>query len=118
DADLGTGTDGRPAHRARGDLERGEQIVRDHDPGSEKDVILQLGELSDVAVAMDLCSVSDDAPVVHNGVAPDGDVVPQPVLLPDHHVMPGLEPSSDARSRVEDGAPADPRSLPEHEPRV
>src|SRR5205823_14050011 len=54
-----------------------------------------------VAVAMDLGPAADDAAVVDHRIAPDRDVVTDPGLFPDNHVMAGLEAAADDRTRVD-----------------
>src|SRR3990172_826612 len=104
---LGAPLDGGAPHALRGKPAPGVRVVCHSNPGSQEDIVINLRILGYVDLAMDLDIVSDAASIVHDGVAPDTEIVAYSVLLPDDDVVAGFQMVTNGGAGVDNSAAPD-----------
>ena len=107
DADLGAFSNGRATHACGRVFTSRMNVVGNGDARGQKDLIFNDCKLRHIAIGVNLDAISYLAPIVHNGIGPDCEMVADDILLSDHHIVARCQMRSNRCALINDGATAD-----------
>lgn len=106
-ADLSASLDCRAAHTLSRVFTSRMNIIGNGDARGHENFVFNGRKLRDITVAVNLDAISDLATIVHNGIRPDGEMLPDEVFLADHYIMTRCQTRSNGCAFIDDCATAD-----------